>query len=113
LTTAVIPGECTKYQTASHVAQNKQLKGYLHIIYGTWIAGQDDKEYTTGGNLKMPSFNLMLQLTKKARSNNSSEIVAKSFKVYGDRSGKPDTLVNCYNPKSFLLRLASKSKSKI
>ncbi len=56
ITTAVIPGGCTKFLQAPDVCWNKPFKDKLHELYDGWMSGDDDKEYTIGGNLKAPSF---------------------------------------------------------
>ena len=60
ISTAVIPGGCTKFLQAPDVCWNKPFKDKLHELYDSWMAGNEQKEYTKGGNLKLPSFELVL-----------------------------------------------------
>jgi hypothetical protein len=77
ITTGLIPGGCTKHLQAPDVCWNKPFKDRLHELYDVWMAGDDNKEYTAGGNLKAPSFELML----------SWVTIRKSFVVCGHISG--------------------------
>ena len=88
ITTAVIPGGCTKYLQAADVCWNKPFKATLHEMYDAWMAGDEDKEYTSGGNLKAPSFKLVLQWVKAAWDGIDQELIKKSFKVCGQTSGQ-------------------------
>ena len=47
----------SKFLQATDVCWNKPFKDKLHEL---WMAGDDQKEYTTEGNLKAPSFELVL-----------------------------------------------------
>ncbi|CAM4603591.1 unnamed protein product [Leuciscus chuanchicus] len=49
ITTAVIPGGCTKYIQALDVMWNQPFKASLHDAYDQWMAGDADKEHTAGG----------------------------------------------------------------
>ena len=60
MTTAVIPGGCTKYVQAPDVMWNQLFKASLHASYDEWMAGDTDKQYTSGGNLKAPSCRLLV-----------------------------------------------------
>ena len=95
MTTAVIPGGCTKYlRTPPGVSWNEPFKAHLHSMYDAWMAGDEDKEYTSGGNLKAPSFKLTLQWIKEAWSSISSDTIVKSFKVCSQTSGKPTVFIH-------------------
>jgi len=48
ISTAVIPGGCTKFLQAPDVCWNKLFKDKLHELYNSWIAGDEQKEYTKG-----------------------------------------------------------------
>jgi hypothetical protein len=58
------------------------------------MAGDDNKEYTKGGNLKAPSFELMLSWVKVAWDNLDAELIRNSFVVCGQTSGRP-RLISC------------------
>ncbi len=81
MTTAVIPGGCTKYIQAPDVVWNKPFKASLHESYDTWMAGDTDKEYTAGGNLKAPAHHLLVKWVLSAWDKLDVEQVKKSFKV--------------------------------
>lgn len=66
ITTAVIPGGCTKYIQAPDVVWNQLLKASLHESYDSWMAGDADKECTAGGNLKAPARRLLVAWVLKA-----------------------------------------------
>lgn len=88
ITTAVIPGGCTKYLQAPDVCWNKPFKAALHELYDAWMVGDDDKEYTAAGNLKAPSFQVVLEWVKVAWDTVDQELIKKSFKVCGQTSGE-------------------------
>jgi len=87
ITTAVIPGGCTKYLQAPDVCWNKPFKDKLHELYDSWMAGDDDKEYTKSGNLRAPSFKLLLSWVKEAWDAVDSQLIRKSFILCGQTSG--------------------------
>jgi hypothetical protein len=87
ITTAVIPGGCTKYLQAPDVCWNRPFKDILRKQYDLWMAGDEDKEYTISGNLKSPSFQLVLSWVKKAWDTIDVELIKKSFVVCGQTSG--------------------------
>ena len=84
MTTAVIPGGCTKYLQAPDVCWNKPFKCALHHMYDAWMSGDEDKEYTAGGNLKPPSFKQVLQWIKVAWDSIDQEFIKKSFSPWSD-----------------------------
>jgi Tc5 transposase DNA-binding domain/DDE superfamily endonuclease len=88
LTTAVIPGGCTKFLQAPDVCWNKPFKNKLHELYDSWMAGDEDKEYTKTGNMKAPSFELMLRWIKLAWDHIDVDLIKKSFVVCGQTSGR-------------------------
>ena len=51
------------------------------------MAANDNKEFTKGGNLKAPSFELMLSWVKASWDSIDTELVKKSFIVCGQTSG--------------------------
>lgn len=81
ITTAVIPGGCTKYIQAPDVVWNKPFKANLHDSYDNWMAGDTDKEYTARGNLKAPSRRLLVTWVRSAWDQLDVEQIKKSFKV--------------------------------
>jgi len=85
--TAVIPGGCTKFLQAPDVCWNKPFKGKLHELYDEWMAGDEGKEFTKGGNLKAPSFERMLSWVKVAWQSIDEQLIKKSFIVCGQTSG--------------------------
>jgi hypothetical protein len=89
LTTAVIPGGCTKFLQAPDVCWNKPFKDKLHELYDAWMAGDEDKEYTKTGNLKAPSYEVILKWVKVAWDSIDAELIKKSFIVCGQTSGMP------------------------
>lgn len=88
ITTAVIPGGCTKYLQAPDVCWNKPFKAALHDKYDDWMAGDEEKEYTVTGNLRAPSFKVVLDWVKHAWEHINPELIKKSFKICGQTSGK-------------------------
>jgi len=88
ITTAVIPGGCTKYLQAPDVCWNKPFKATLHELYDGWMAGDEDKEYTASGNLKAPSFKVVLEWVNIAWDSVDQELIKKSFKVCGQTTGQ-------------------------
>jgi len=66
ITTAVIPGGYTKFLQAPDVCWNKPFKDKLHELHDSWMDGDEQKEYTEGGNLKAPSSELVLSWIKQA-----------------------------------------------
>ncbi|KAG2455446.1 UBN1 protein, partial [Polypterus senegalus] len=65
--TAVIPGGCTKYVQPADVVWNKPLKDKLRELYDNWMAGEKDKGFTAGGNLKAPALRLLDPFVKLER----------------------------------------------
>lgn len=99
ITTAVIPGGCTKYVQAPDVMWNQPFKASLHAFYDEWMAGDADKQYTSGGNLKAPSRRLLVDWVLAAWDKRDKDLIIKSFKVCG-QSLKPDVseddLILCF-----------------
>jgi len=89
ITTAVIPGGCTKFLQAPDVCWNRPFKEKMHELYDKWIAGDENKEFTKGGNLKAPSFEIMLSWVKVAWYSIDVQLIKKSFVVCGQTSGIP------------------------
>lgn len=81
VTTAVIPGGCTKYIQAPDVVWNKPFKASLHESYDSWMAEDTDKEYTAGGKLRAPARRLLVKWVLSAWGKLDVEQVKKSFKV--------------------------------
>lgn len=99
ITTAVIPGGCTKYVQAPDVMWNKPFKASLHASYDEWLAGDTDKQYTSGGNLKAPSRHLLLDWVLVAWDKLDKDLIIKSFKVCGQSvkpDGSEDGLILCF-----------------
>ena len=83
ITTAVIPGGCTKYIQAPDVMWNQPFKAHLHAAYDEWIAGVADKTYTAGGNLRAPARRLLVSWVLAAWDELDTDLIIKSFKVCG------------------------------
>ncbi|KAL2096389.1 hypothetical protein ACEWY4_008537 [Coilia grayii] len=99
ITTAVIPGGCTKYVQAPDVMWNQPFKASLHASYDEWLAGDTDKQYTSGGNLKAPSRRLLLDWVLVAWDKLDKDLIIKSFKVCGQSvkpDGSEDDLILCF-----------------
>ncbi|ROL53945.1 Pogo transposable element with KRAB domain [Anabarilius grahami] len=97
ITTAVIPGGCTKYIQAPDVMWNQPFKASLHNAYDQWMAGDADKEYTAGGNLKAPTRRLLVDWVVAAWDD--VDMIKKSFKVCGlsvKTDGSEDDLILCF-----------------
>ncbi|KAF7641570.1 hypothetical protein LDENG_00277240 [Lucifuga dentata] len=89
ITTAVIPGGCTKYIQAPDLMWNQPFKQSLHDAYDRWMAGDTDKQYTGGGHLKAPARWDKLD----------NDMIRKSFKVCGlsvATDGSEDSLIHCF-----------------
>ena len=65
----------------------KLFKDKLHDLYDGWMAGDENKAFTTAGNLKAPSFQLMLSWVKVAWDSIDAELIKKSFIVCRQTSG--------------------------
>ncbi|XP_059360635.1 uncharacterized protein LOC132098591 [Carassius carassius] len=52
--------KCTKYIQAPDVVWNQPFKASLHESYDNWMAGDVDKEYTAGGNMRAPARRLLV-----------------------------------------------------
>ena len=59
-TMAVIPEGCTRYIQAPDVVWNQPFKGSLHESYDNWMAGDLDKEYTAGRNMRAPARRILV-----------------------------------------------------
>ena len=80
ISTAVIPGGCTKYIQAPDVSWNKPFKQHLCTQYDDWLAN-GDKEFTKGGNIKAPPLKTLVEWVKTAWSLLSSDLIKRSFAV--------------------------------
>ncbi|KAL2091434.1 hypothetical protein ACEWY4_013697 [Coilia grayii] len=99
ITTAVIPGGCTKYIQAPDVVWNKPFKASLHESYDRWMAGDADKTYTAGGNTRAPARRLLVAWVLKAWDELNTELVKKSFKECGltvAPDGSEDHFIHCF-----------------
>ncbi|KAK0155316.1 Pogo transposable element with KRAB domain [Merluccius polli] len=99
VTMAVIPGGCTKYIQAPDVMWNQPFKASLHEPYDNWMAGDSDKEYTTGGNMRAPARRLLVAWVLKAWDQLDAALVKISFKVCGltvAADGSEDHLIHCF-----------------
>ncbi|ROJ25353.1 Pogo transposable element with KRAB domain [Anabarilius grahami] len=99
ITTAVIPGGCTKYIQAPDVVWNQPFKASLHESYDNWMAGDVDKEYTAGGNMRAPARRLLVSWVLQAWEKLDMERLKNSFKVCGltvASDGSEDHLIHCF-----------------
>jgi hypothetical protein len=118
-TVAVVPGGCTKYIQPADVSWNKAFKAKMTEYYGQWMAGDQDKELTRGGNLKAPSKLLMLKWIREAWNSLDKEIILKSFKACGISTafdGSEDSLIQCMrngNPCEGALQLLKEARLNI
>jgi len=76
---AVVPGGCTKYIQAPDVAWNKGFKDKMTEYYDQWIANDENKEYTRGGNVKAVSIEVLTDWVRKAWESISVETIQNSF----------------------------------
>ncbi|ROJ57631.1 Synaptonemal complex protein SC65 [Anabarilius grahami] len=81
ITTAVIPGGCTKYIQAPDVVWNQPFKASLHESYDNWMAGDVGKEYTAGGNMRAPARRLLVSWVLQAWEKLDTERLKNSFKM--------------------------------
>lgn len=99
MTTAVIPGGCTKYVQAPDVIWNQPFKASLHESYDQWMAGDVDKQYTSGGNPKAPSRCLLMEWVLTAWDKLDKDLIIKSLKVCGQTvnpDGSEDDHILCF-----------------
>ncbi|XP_051246668.1 zinc finger and SCAN domain-containing protein 12 [Dicentrarchus labrax] len=99
ITTAVIPGGCTKHIQASNMMWNQIFKQSLYGAYNQWLAGDTDKEYTAGGYLKAPARHLLVDWVVAAWDNLDEDLIRESFKVCGlsvKSDGSEDDLILCF-----------------
>ncbi|XP_070786398.1 major centromere autoantigen B-like [Enoplosus armatus] len=99
ITTAEIPGGCTKYVQAPDVMWNQPFRQSLHDAYDQWAAGDADKEYTAGGNLKAPGRRLLVDWVVAAWDKLDQDMIRESFKVCGlsvKSDGSEDDLILCF-----------------
>ncbi|XP_044028000.1 uncharacterized protein LOC122864529 [Siniperca chuatsi] len=99
VTTAVIPGGCTKYIQPPAVMWNQPFKQSLQDAYDQWAAGDADKEYTAGGNLKVPARRLLVDWVVAAWDKLDKDMIRQSFKVCGlsvRTDGSEDDLILCF-----------------
>ncbi|KAL7382466.1 hypothetical protein ABVT39_022965 [Epinephelus coioides] len=94
ITMAVIPGRCTKYIQAADVVWNQPFKASLHESYDSWMAGDADKTYTAGGNMRAPARRLLVAWVLKAWEELDTEVVKKILQVASD--GSEDHLIHCF-----------------
>ncbi|XP_067283792.1 uncharacterized protein [Pseudorasbora parva] len=100
ITTAVIPGGCTKYIQAPDVVWNQPFKASLHESYSNWMAGDVDKEYMAGGYMRAPARRSLVSWVLQAWEKLDTERLKNSFKVCGltvASDGSEDHLIHCFN----------------
>ncbi|KAL7382417.1 hypothetical protein ABVT39_021878 [Epinephelus coioides] len=99
ITPAVIPRGCTEYIQAHNVMWNQPLKQNLHDAYDRWMAGDYQKEYTAGGDLKPPARRLLVDWVVTAWDKLDTDMIRESFKVCGlsvKSDGSEDDLIACF-----------------
>ncbi|GAA6077977.1 zinc finger protein 540-like [Tachysurus ichikawai] len=71
----------------------------LHESYDNWMAGDVDKEYTAGGNMRAPNRRLLVSWVLQAWEKLDTERLKNSFKVCGltvASDGSEDHLIHCF-----------------
>ncbi|XP_033493159.2 uncharacterized protein LOC117263673 [Epinephelus lanceolatus] len=99
ITPAVIPRGCTEYVQAHNVMWNQPLKQNLHDAYDRWMAGDYQKEYTAGGDLKPPARRLLVDWVVAAWDKLDTDMIRESFKVCGlsvKSDGSEDDVIACF-----------------
>lgn len=99
INTEVIPGGCTKYIQAPDVSWYKPFKQHLGELYDDWLATDDNKEFTKGGNLKAPSLKLLIDWVKAAWALLSADLIKRSFKacaLTNATDGSEDDQITCF-----------------
>lgn len=95
---SVVPGGCTKFIQAPDVSWNKPFKDRIRSFYDEWLASDQDKEFTTGGNLKAPNKRLIVEWVLKSWNELPKELISRSFKSVGltvSLDGSEDNLIHC------------------
>lgn len=82
VTQAVIPGGCTSVLQPLDVSLNKPFKTKMRELWTNWMINRE-KEFTAGGNLKRPSYSVIIGWIKEAWDSVSTDIVCHSFKKCG------------------------------
>lgn len=83
VTQAMIPGSCTSVLHPLDVSLNKPFKTKMHELWTDWMI-YENKEFMTGGNLKRPSYSVIIGWIKEAWDSVSMDIVyIYSFKKCG------------------------------
>lgn len=69
------------------------------LLMMSGLAGDADKQYTSGGNLKAPSHRLLVDWVLAAWDKLDKDLIIKSFKVCGQSvkpDGSEDDLILCF-----------------
>ncbi|KAJ8397484.1 hypothetical protein AAFF_G00437600 [Aldrovandia affinis] len=99
IVTAVIPDGCTNHIQAPNLMWSQPFNANLHESYDNWMAGDADKEYTAGGNVRPPLRHLLVDWVLSAWGKLDGELVKRSFKVCGltvAPDGSEDHLIHCF-----------------
>lgn len=94
---AVIPGGCTSLIQAADVSWNKSLKDNIKEHYEEWAAN-GEKEFTKGGNMKPPSFPLLVSWVAKSWKSIPQEQIVNSMKTCAITTaldGSEDDQIHC------------------
>nr|XP_046273128.1 zinc finger and SCAN domain-containing protein 12-like isoform X3 [Scatophagus argus] len=99
ITTALIPGGCTKFIHAPAVMWSQTFRQILREAYNQWMTGDTDKEYTAAGFLKAPVPHLLLDWVVAAWNRLDKNLIRRSFQVCGlsvRTDGSEDDLIFCF-----------------
>jgi len=77
----------------------------MHELYDKWIAGDENKEFTKGGNLKAPSFEIMLSWVKVAWYSIDVQLIKVSVARH--------QVYRCHSPSCYISHAEVKKEARI